>query len=446
MRKTIKSKLVLEIVSVILVTMIIGLIGIYCVIDNREEEYIKEDIGKIADFSKNYIYTSKVLGDDKNSYKIVNTIGELFNIYVYIEIGEENIYYGNSNINDVIEELILEADKTKAMLNINCKDKLSIGTLYQPIYIDGEFYGYLILQKDYSKIHGLNQYILIGIGIILAIILIVLVMLVYLIIRGITNPLEELTRAIKSFGRGEKIGELEVKTEDEIGELTLEFNNMKKNILDLQDSFKEFFSNATHELKTPLTVIKGYAQLLQEEEYKEEYILNMLNSIEDETIKMNSLVNKILNIEKEDSKINYNKEVLSLKDIIEEILKLFSVIIEDKRKKIILDLEDILIVGIKEDVRILISNLIDNSLKYSDDEEIKITLDFNKELRITNTCSSINKDIKYKLLDPFIKGNTIKHKDSTGLGLYMCKRISEKNGYQISYEIKESIISFNIKF
>lgn len=90
--KSIKQRLVLTIGIVILITVIIGLIGIYIVIDDNEEKYIAEDIGQIAEFSKNYIYTDEVLGTEKDDFNIVKTINNLFNVYVSIDSGSDTVY------------------------------------------------------------------------------------------------------------------------------------------------------------------------------------------------------------------------------------------------------------------------------------------------------------------------------------------------------------------
>ena len=445
MKKTIKSKLVVSVALVISIAMIIGLSIIYFIIDNREEEYIKKDIKLISKFSTNYIYSSKVVGDNSNIYKTVNTISELFNIYTFISGKDENAFNGKIHISKDIEDLKVENDKSISKLKLYGKDKLWVGTLYQPIYIDGEYYGDLILQKDYSDIHKLNQGILIGIGIVFGIMTVILIIIVYLIIRNTTKPLEELIMAMKYFGKGEKVKALEIKTKDEIGDLTMEFNNMKDSIFKLQDTSKEFFGNATHELKTPLTVIKGYTQILQQEKFENEDISFMLNNIDNEANKMTYLIQKLLILSKDKVVLNTQKENIKLKDIIEEILNLFKIVIEENEYKINLNIEDIDINSIKEDIVILVSNLIDNAFKYSNGKEINIELTKNK-LVISNKIGYIKEDVKDKLLEPFIKGNTNKHKNSTGLGLYICKKTCENNGFELTYEIEEDTILFKVDF
>lgn len=353
---------------------------------------------------------------------------------------------GRLILNKDIEDLKNNEEKTKSKLKLYRKDNLMIGTLYQPIYIDGKFYCRLIVQKDYSKIYKLNKSILISIGIILMLMAIILMIFVYLIIKKTIKPLEVLTNSMRRFGRGEEVKPLEVKYNDEVGLLTEEFNNMKENISNLQDTSKEFFNNATHELKTPLTVIKGYTQLLHEEEFEDKDIVRMLNNIEDETVRMNNLIQNILTLSKSEMILNKEKKEINLRNEIEYILNLFDVIIRENGYKINLKLENINIFGIKEDIRTLISNLIDNAIKYSEANEINISLTDNKELIISNKCKDIEDNIKNRLLDPFIKGNTKQHANGTGLGLYLCKKISEKNNFKLTYRINEDKIILIIKF
>lgn len=444
--KTIKQRLVLTIGFIILITVSIGLIGIYVIIDNNEEKYIAEDIGQIAEFSKNYIYTDKILGKEKDDFNIVKTINNLFNVYVSIDSANNTVSMGKLILNKDIEDLKNNEDRTKSKLKLYRKDNLMIGTLYQPIYIDGKFYCDLLVQKDYSKIYKLNKSILIGIGTILMLMTGILIIFVYLIIKKTIKPLEILTSAMKRFGRGEEVKPLEIKYNDEVGTLTEEFNDMKENISSLQDSSKTFFNNATHELKTPLTVIRGYAQLLHEEEFEDKEIVEMLNNIEDETVKMNNLIQNILTLSKSEMILNKEKEEINLKHEIGDILNLFDVIIRENGYKINSNLESISIFGIKDDIRTLISNLIDNAIKYSEGDYININLTYNKELIISNKCKNIEDNIKDRLLDPFIKGNGSQHANGTGLGLYLCKKISEKNNFKLIYKIDGEKIIFIIKF
>ena len=111
---------------------------------------------------------------------------------------------------------------------------------------------------------------------------------------------------------------------------------------------------------------------------------------------------------------------------------------------------EIKIIVIKEDIESILTNLIENSLKYSSNKNIIIEIgeQSNKYcFKILNNIDEINDEIKDKLFEPFIKGNSSNGKiSSSGLGLYICKRLCEKNNFEIKYFIEKDVIEFIIYF
>lgn len=439
MKNTIRGKLMLTIGMVVSTIIIIGLVSIYFIIEKNEEAYIEKDIMYVGDFSKRYIYTEMVLGNKSNNYNVINTVSELFKVHATLKVNNEIISNGSVYNQENIDSLIAQEDISKAVIKYYSKDNKCLATLYMPIYLDSNYYGNLIIQKDYIDIHKNNENILKAIWILMIIMLSILIIMIYLAVKRITSPLESLSIAIRKFGDGEKIEDIEVISKDEIGVLTSEFNIMKNNILRLQNGSKEFFDNATHELKTPLTVIRGYTQLLKEENFNNTEIDNMLKQIENETTKMNSLIKKLLDLSKYDLDINTTIEEVNVKHTIMEILKIFKMNIEEKRYDIKLELEDYKIKCIKEDLEVLISNLINNAIIHSTGRTIEISLNSKGEFIIVNEAKNINDNIKERLLDPFVKGN---NRNSSGVGLYLCNRIAEKNNYKLRYNIVENEIKF----
>ena len=101
----------------------------------------------------------------------------------------------------------------------------------------------------------------------------------------------------------------------------------------------------------------------------------------------------------------------------------------------------------------IIVNLIDNAIKYNVGKRIDINLykeEGNIVFSIMNKCTNFPEDIKYKLLEPFIKYNTYKdiskEVSSSGLGLYLCRELASENYGELSYEIKGEKINFILKF
>lgn len=229
------------------------------------------------------------------------------------------------------------------------------------------------------------------------------------------------------------------------------FNNMKNNIVEMQNNTKEFFNNATHELKTPLTAIRGYSQMLQEEEFEDEFVLRALERVEEERIKMNKLVEKLLIISREEALVQVYPEEVNINKMTKRIIDAFHNQIKDKGYNICLEENtEIKSIAIKEDVESILTNLIENSLKYSTTQNIDIKIGqyySNSYFKILNGIGDIKDEIKDKLLEPFIKGaNRRGEISSSGLGLYICKRLCEKNNFKIEYSINRNVIEFIISF
>ena len=98
----------------------------------------------------------------------------------------------------------------------------------------------------------------------------------------------------------------------------------------------------------------------------------------------------------------------------------------------------------------ILTNLIENSLKYSSSRNIIVEIGQQSSkyyFKICNNIEKINDEIKDNLFDPFIKGNNKNGEiSSSGLGLYICKRLCEKNSFKIQYFIEKNVIEFIIYF
>lgn len=199
-------------------------------------------------------------------------------------------------------------------------------------------------------------------GIIIALLFII----IYLITNNSTKPLKKLVIAMDSLGKGEEVNNLPIETKDDISIITEGFNNMKNNIVEMQNNTKEFFNNATHELKTPLTAIRGYSQMLQDEDFEDEFVVRAVERIEEESIKMNKLVEKLLMISREEALVQVYPEEININKMTKRIIDAFHNQIKDKGLNIsVQENIEIKTIVVKEDMESILTNLIENSLKYS---------------------------------------------------------------------------------
>jgi len=165
---------------------------------------------------------------------------------------------------------------------------------------------------------------------------------------------------------------------------------------------------------------------------------------------MISLVEKLLELSRGKLLNNKEKEKINVKTLIVDLIKEFEIRLNNK--VIISDLNNMEIEVVREDLKTVLSNLIDNNIKYSVGKEIYISLYDNGEATIfetKNKMGNITREIKDRLLEPFIKYNDIKNKEkevsTSGLGLYISNEISKDNGWKLTYFIEEDYITFRLK-
>ena len=447
MKITLKGKISAALLVGLIIIITISYLVIDMVLNKNLEEYINNDMKGIITYSKESCSSLVQFENTNDTWITLNKISSLFDIY----IGWNNEEVGPILYEKDIDEYKEVKEENKSLLRLSTSKEVFTATLHYPLYVNSKYEGNLIIQKDYSKNYLSNKNVLRVVlwseGVMIALLFIV----IYLITNKSTNPLKKITMAMEALGKGEKVDNLPIETKDDISIITEGFNNMKNNIVEMQNNTKEFFNNATHELKTPLTAIRGYSQMLQDEDFEDEFVIRAVERIEEESIKMNKLVEKLLMISREEALVQVYPEEININNMTKRIIDAFHNQIKDKGLKVNLEeSNEIKIIAIKEDMESILTNLIENSLKYSSTKEININIGQNNGkycFKLYNGITEIKNEIKDNLLEPFIKGDNKNGEiSSSGLGLYICKRLCEKNNFKIEYSIKNNTIEFVINF
>ncbi len=218
---------------------------------------------------------------------------------------------------------------------------------------------------------------------------------------------------------------------------------------------KQFVADASHELKTPLTIISANTDLLllnKEEKIKNQ--MKWLEYIKSETKGMNKLINELLNSAKAEED-KYNFESINISELINEIVLSFETIVFEKNIKFNINVDDNLILNTDPNkFRQVAIILLDNAIKYVDEKgKINIKLYKDKKniiLDITNTGIGIDKEDLPHIFERFYKSDkarTNNNSNSFGLGLYIAKTITTKlNGNIKCISEKNKNTSFIIKF
>lgn len=266
-----------------------------------------------------------------------------------------------------------------------------------------------------------------------------------------------------------------LKTNDELGELSEGIyymsNQIEKNIKSMEEEQKKlklaveklkilekqqrnFIGNITHEFKTPLTVIKAYIDLMDMYMDDPNLIIDAKINIKKEAGRLYEMVEKILHLSSlQKYDFEFQCENIDIKDVIEEICKRM----EGKAKKfdisISTDLNSGIILGDKENLEHIFINLIDNAIKYNNQQGKIIiksyTQNENVFIEISDTGIGIPKESRDKIFEPFYIVNKDRSKDvgGTGLGLPLVKELIEKQKGTITLsDISENGTTFLISF
>lgn len=289
------------------------------------------------------------------------------------------------------------------------------------------------------------------IGIIIVIIVAILfsVLISTFVARNITAKIDRLKHAALSFERGNLNVNFEIHSNDEIGELALVFENMRKtiksNIAKLQQTLvqlqeldrvkNEFIANISHELKTPLTAAIGYISLIKGGKIGKpsDEILGALKIVEKNLNELSLKIDSILQISKlQMYKEHIEKQKVHIAKIIKKCVENYRPTLEVKNIEIEVDIEDenIYLIGYEKGLESMICNLIDNAVKFTDRGKVSVRLSMgkNKEyvvLEIKDTGIGIPKEKLKKIYDKFyqVESSSVRRFGGIGLGLSIVKEV-----------------------
>jgi len=307
--------------------------------------------------------------------------------------------------------------------------------------------GYLQVVRDITFEKNFLDFLIIVLTIAAGIGALISVFLGYFTTKKMLSPINKITETAREISSSDLGRRLEVSgPDDEIKKLALTFNSMLDRLEKSFKSQKNFVSDASHELRTPISVIKGYVDLLdrwgkEKEDVRDEAIY----AIKKETENMKQLMENLLLLARgDDSELKKEEELFNFNDLIKEIVKEFKLMEAD----INLRFEDnskIKFYGDKNLFKQLFRIFLDNAVKFTSQKgEIKIKLDkMDSEkfyFSIEDDGPGISKEDLPFIFDRFYqadKSRTRKNKKGSGLGLAIAKQIIESYDGNIEIESKD---------
>lgn len=265
----------------------------------------------------------------------------------------------------------------------------------------------------------------------------------YILSRYLTVPILKLEKTVSKISKRQWEEEVKVKRNDEIGDLANSIELLRKRLIENDDSQQKSLQYISHELKTPLMVIRSYTQSIRDGIFPKGNLQNTLNVIDEEMDIMEKRVRDLIYYSKLDfiSKNQKEKSIYNISKIAFEVSKRFENMNENI--KWIFEAKDINFLTNEEQIIVLFENIYENQIRYTK-TFIKTLIDEDKDnifIIVENDGEKIKEENETFLFDAFYKGN----KGKFGLGLSLVYRIVKLYGGTISIYNSYNGVKYDIK-
>lgn len=268
----------------------------------------------------------------------------------------------------------------------------------------------------------------------------------YFISRKISGPMEKIGKGAKKMAKGDYNIVFDTESDiKELAELSKTLSYTRDELSKTDELRRELLANVGHDLKTPLTMIKAYAEMVRDLSYGDaEKREKHLNTIIEETDRLNLLVGDILDLSKmQSSTLELHKTEFDLHVLIQNVLKRYEILKETEKYKFIYEnKKEIWIEADYKRMEQVLYNLINNALQYTGaDHKVYILIEEKEKectISIKDTGKGIKKEEEKYIWDKYYHSKQKHQRNAvgTGLGLSIVKNILEMHAY--SYGVKSS--------
>ncbi len=314
-------------------------------------------------------------------------------------------------------------------------------TVGVPFESNGEKYA-LFLRPDIKRLFTEVHYILGGMVLVMAIFSLLAMLIVA---KMLIDPITELTAATKRVGEEQFYGSLDINRRDEIGQLANSFQLMTKKLSENDRIRKEFISDVSHDFQSPLLNIKGYAELLLDDQLTEDSRKGYANVIQSETERLSSLTKQLLLLTSLDQLSSpLEKKTFDLNVQLKEIVRKYRWLLEEKKMTLEMDVEEVRFTGDPAFLEKVWENLLSNALKYTEIGgaiEIELTEQPDHvKVIVQDNGIGIDEVALGRIFDRFYRADNSRTQETggTGLGLSIAQQVVKLHGGTISFISKKA--------
>ena len=264
-----------------------------------------------------------------------------------------------------------------------------------------------------------------------------------IISKKMLNPITSFTKAARKVAKGDFTVKLNENIS--IGELrqaAISFNKMVQELGSTETLRSDFVTNVSHEMKTPIAAIEGYATLLQNDELTAEERHDYTARIIESTKKLSTLTSNILKISKlENGEMQIHENIFHLDEQIRQAILSLEQLWSAKEMDLDIDLAAVKFKGSEELLMQVWTNIIGNAIKFSDKGgKIGVSLTSKKDtvtVKISDNGIGMSDNVKNHIFEKFYQGDRSRSSEGNGLGLALAMRIVRISGGDISVESKQ---------
>ncbi len=338
-------------------------------------------------------------------------------------------------------DIVLESSRHRKGYRLN---RIAIEQA-EPIIANNEVVGYLLLEVSYSPQTAAEQNFLKRLDFFLVLGALGAVAIAFLfgiiLSRNITNPIRKLTKATHDIAGGKLGQQVDVHSNDEIGELAQSFNKMSADLARASHLRRQMTADIAHELRTPLSLIIGHAEGVHDGVLKP--TRENFEIVREEAERLERLVNDLRTLSLADAgELAMEFQLVDVNDIVRDIHTHYRSLFDKKRITLDLELAPVILKANLDPHRFaqVLNNILDNALRHTPESgrvELKTRLAENRiQLSVKDSGAGVTSEEAQHLFDRFYRVDEARARDEggSGLGLAIAKSIVEVHGGRIRAE------------
>lgn len=259
----------------------------------------------------------------------------------------------------------------------------------------------------------------------------------YIVSNTLSRPLIRMEQATRSIAKGELETRLSIASHDEVGNLAQSINDLAAELQQYRDSRQQFFANISHELRTPVTYLEGYAKVLNDGLYETEEERNQyIDIIYQESIRMKHLIHDLFELAiMEEGKYSFQWEWIDLREVVESAVSKVRLKAGDKGITLGVRMTEEAVPLYADGYRVeqILLNLLENAIRYTEQGGVEVVLHKGQgavQLEVRDTGIGIPQEEIPFLFDRFyrVEKSRSRQYGGTGLGLSIVKKLVELQG------------------